>query len=534
MSTSVNPNRNPGQPQGGGGETILVIDDTVINLKVIAATLRSDGYRVHLASTAEQGLMTLRTMRPDLILVDIQLPGMSGLEFTRQVKANPSTEHIVVVALTASVDRDSQQRAYDAGCDGFIGKPIDTRTIGSRVRAYLQGDAAPESLEEGTESPAGLAFSGPEMEGLRRKFLAESSREVRRILEFLNVRVDAAATARLFHQWIGSAGALGYNEIAERARAAETLLNIQGWTKAALREHLEALAQALSKPSEVAHTPIPADILQQVRGRRVALIGFGDEEADKICEALESARALPRMFGADEPVDSEAFRDCSVAIVHVRPETLASAWLSPASAPSALPLMLLGAREHILGLDPQVQSRAFEYLIDGWQPEESVMRLSFALSRAEAHRLLHDGTEDGRGLAGRSDVSKGGDKATQPPAANPGILIADDDSHVVSLVGATLNRLGMEFRTASDGVEALRIIREIRPRAAVLDVNMPGLDGFEVLAAIRQAALPVKVILLTARQQEADILRGFQLGADDYVVKPFNPLELAARLKRLL
>jgi DNA-binding response OmpR family regulator len=63
---------------------------------------------------------------------------------------------------------------------------------------------------------------------------------------------------------------------------------------------------------------------------------------------------------------------------------------------------------------------------------------------------------------------------------------------------------------------------------------MPGMDGFEVLAAIRQAGLPVKIIILSARQQERDVLRGFELGADDYVVKPFIPLELAARLRRLL
>jgi DNA-binding response OmpR family regulator len=92
----------------------------------------------------------------------------------------------------------------------------------------------------------------------------------------------------------------------------------------------------------------------------------------------------------------------------------------------------------------------------------------------------------------------------------------------------------MECRSAVDGVEALRIVREICPRAAVLDVNMPGMNGFEILATIRREALPVKVVLLTARRQEADILRGFQLGADDYVIKPFNPMELAARLKRLL
>jgi two-component system alkaline phosphatase synthesis response regulator PhoP len=63
---------------------------------------------------------------------------------------------------------------------------------------------------------------------------------------------------------------------------------------------------------------------------------------------------------------------------------------------------------------------------------------------------------------------------------------------------------------------------------------MPGMDGYEVLAAMRAESLPVRVILLTARQQESDIVRGFTLGADDYVVKPFSPLELVARLKRLI
>jgi len=74
----------------------------------------------------------------------------------------------------------------------------------------------------------------------------------------------------------------------------------------------------------------------------------------------------------------------------------------------------------------------------------------------------------------------------------------------------------------------------VHPQAAVLDVNMPGMDGYEVLAAIRQEQHQIRVLMLTARQQENDILRGFTLGADDYVIKPFSPIELTARLKRLL
>src|SRR5207237_535818 len=103
-----------------------------------------------------------------------------------------------------------------------------------------------------------------------------------------------------------------------------------------------------------------------------------------------------------------------------------------------------------------------------------------------------------------------------------------------AVVRSALQSLGMDVRPASSGSEALRLIREVSPHAAVLDVNMPGMDGFEVLAAIRKEGLPVRVVMLTARQHEKDVLRGFELGADDYVVKPFNPLELVARLKRLL
>lgn len=114
------------------------------------------------------------------------------------------------------------------------------------------------------------------------------------------------------------------------------------------------------------------------------------------------------------------------------------------------------------------------------------------------------------------------------------VLIADDDPTVLALVCASLQNFGMDCQTSSDGSTALDVIRRERPQAAILDVSMPGMDGYQVLSAIRSEKLPVRVLLLTARQQEQDILRGFTLGADDYLVKPFNPMELVARLKRLL
>jgi len=178
-------------------------------------------------------------------------------------------------------------------------------------------------------------------------------------------------------------------------------------------------------------------------------------------------------------------------------------------------LVFVGSRDHVLALDPAVQSMAGECLMGSWEPEEALVRLSLALSR---------------------QVDAGPSAAAAPGAKHQRsvVVIADDDPAVVALVAATLQNFGMECHGASNGPEALEQIRQHRPQAAVLDVNMPGMDGYQVLAAIRAESLPLRVVLLTARQQENDVIRGFALGADDYVVKPFSPLELAARLKRLL
>jgi len=119
-------------------------------------------------------------------------------------------------------------------------------------------------------------------------------------------------------------------------------------------------------------------------------------------------------------------------------------------------------------------------------------------------------------------------------SGRPRVLVADDDPVVLSLVRTAIENFGMECVTVQDGRAAAETIRRTRPHAAVLDVNMPAMDGYEVLSTIRSEELPVRVILLTARQQESDVIRGFTLGADDYIVKPFSPMELVARIKRLL
>lgn len=118
----------------------------------------------------------------------------------------------------------------------------------------------------------------------------------------------------------------------------------------------------------------------------------------------------------------------------------------------------------------------------------------------------------------------------------PVILIADDDELLRTIVEHKLAARGYRVLAAADGDEALRLIGEQRPALVVLDAMMPGADGFEVLRLMKENAALAKipVVMLTARKLESDIVRALQLGASDYLLKPFIPEELALRIGRLL
>jgi DNA-binding response OmpR family regulator len=122
------------------------------------------------------------------------------------------------------------------------------------------------------------------------------------------------------------------------------------------------------------------------------------------------------------------------------------------------------------------------------------------------------------------------------PVTGPLLLIADDDEDILELLAFRLERAGYEVVRARHGEEALRLALEHMPSLAVLDVMMPGLDGYEVTRRLRSDArtIAMPVILLTARAQASDISRGMAAGADDYIKKPFNARDLKERIERLL
>ncbi len=132
--------------RNGSGDSrrasVLIVDDNPLNLKLVRVLLAVEGYDVRTATDSDEALAVLAAFHPRLILMDIQLPGMDGLELTRRLKADPASSDICIIAITAFAMKGDEERARAAGCDDYIAKPIDTRALPGIVARHLAGSVA--------------------------------------------------------------------------------------------------------------------------------------------------------------------------------------------------------------------------------------------------------------------------------------------------------------------------------------------------------------------------------------------------------
>jgi CheY-like chemotaxis protein len=235
-----------------------------------------------------------------------------------------------------------------------------------------------------------------------------------------------------------------------------------------------------------------------LEGKTIAIAGLPASATLQIAERLELEGAQWLAFREGDPSSA---KNADALICDV---ATARRLASPA------PVLVLGTIDQFSGAGV---ASSGDFL--AWPPlqtDEMVVRLRRLLERPEGARPRRRTRE------------------------RPLILTADDDPTTTAIIRAVVTRNGMDCQVAANGKQALEMAKTALPDAMVLDVNMPYLDGFEVLAALRaEPSLGgTAVIMLTSVQQESDVVRGFSLGADDYVVKPFNPMELLARLRRVV
>ncbi len=250
---------------------------------------------------------------------------------------------------------------------------------------------------------------------------------------------------------------------------------------------------------------------EALAGKRTALIGFDEASAAELTRILTEADVFTRSVSLKVGPSANILKPFELILVNLEGAT-GTSWLDPQELSSAVDRCIGVGRPPMLLMlvsEARVSYRAFCV----WPARSDELLLRCVLA-------LRPGSQLG----------------PRPLPTGSTIVLADDDPSITALVRLALQRNGMTCETASNGGDALELINRIKPCATVLDVGMPNIDGFEVLSRIRSAPeiAQTRVILLTGSEQEADVIRGFSLGADDYVTKPFNPMELMMRLKRLL
>ena len=406
--------------------TVLVIEDNAKNMKLVRLLLQMGDFRVREAVDAEKGIALAKQDRPDLILMDIQLPGMDGLQATGLIKADPQLGTIPVVALTSYAMEGDKACALEAGCDGYITKPIDTVTFIDVIRTYipsLSADEAPPQKER-------------QHNAVRILIVDDDPKNVKLMCGML-IRDD-------YELWTATDGPSALERVRE--------------------------------------TPLDLILLD------VMMPGMDGYEVTRRLKAGDETKAIPII----------------------------------------LITALDGPEDRARGLE----AGAEEFLTKPVNPVEIEARIQsmLKLKRYKDQLAIRACSEDRT----CSDVA-----AVEPPRPadhQQCILIVEDDPKDLKLLKSHLNSSEYTIEFVRNGSNAIETITRQRFDLILLDILLPGMDGFEICRRIKQMddARDTQVVLITCLSDMENKIRGVELGADDYLIKPIDPRELQARVKVLL
>ena len=258
-------------------------------------------------------------------------------------------------------------------------------------------------------------------------------------------------------------------------------------------------------------------IQQSLAGRRFALLGFDTLEGDSIVAALGTVRGIGHVIGARPAIPGlNSFSPFDACFINASAGPVGEQ-AAPIDliARSRKPAVIVGTLDELTAQFAVVADLNRDFILRPCQPEELLLR---------AYRILR--------FVDAAEV------AVQAPARNGSrrIVIADDDATTIVMMSTILKHFNFECEVASDGEQAIDLARKNKPDLVLLDVSMPHMNGFEALAKLRSNVdtKDTRVILVSAHHDEAEVVKGFSLGADDYVTKPFNSGELMARINRVL
>lgn len=431
------------KPEDRRQATILAVDDDPAVLEAVRFILEPHGVKVEALMEPERFWEALESAAPDVVLLDVDMPRVNGLELCRVLRNDPRWKSVPVVFLTSRVDPTTVQAVFAAGADDFVSKPFVGPELGARIQNRLERVRLQRSLAE-TDALTGV----PNRRG---------SEEV--LERFL--RLAAGQGDPLAFGVVDLDCFKGINDRCGHAVGDEVLARV---------------ARLLQKRFRA------QDIVARWGGEEFVVGMYGMDKADgvqRLAEALEVLREEPFTASGQPP-----FRVTFSAGVAEFPGD---------------------------GRDLQSLYRAADAAM-------------YVAKQAGRDRVLPTGWTPGQGEGPRS----------------VDVLVVEDDPAIARLLEHALETRGLRHEWVDNGQDAARLLTgsapELRARVVLLDVDLPGLDGLGVLRLLSGERMldRMRVIMLTVRSHEAEVVRALELGAFDHVSKPFSVPVLLQRIRRAL
>lgn len=533
------------------GTEILVVDDQPELSSAYAHILSSAGFKTAQAHTGADAIRLTRELKPDLVLLDVALPDMSGLECCRHIKADSELLHTFIIHLSGTqTSSDAQAEGLEAGADGFLTKPIQRRTLLAYVNALLRIKSAEEELRKSEE---------------RHRLLANELLESNRRLEEYN-RLKAEFVANMSHELRTPLTAIiGFSQLAQLTSGAELPPSAVDAFDRILRNgrHLLSLVD---------------DVLDisKIEAGRMKLHCEHFDVAEVVGAAFNELQSLATRKG----LDYQFYPRVSLPLAFTDPLRVRQIIINLLSnaikftAQGSVTIELSSAEEgefRILVSDTGIgiEQRALDLIferfrqVDGSRTrsaggaglglsiagkivnllggritvvstpgEGSTFEVAIPLVAPEATQQDTSDSHDFNPLdVGVMEFGPEGNGALERDG-RPLVLVVEDDNDAAQLLSHTISRAGYQVMVATDGNKGLGLAREFIPSIITLDVMMPGHDGWQTLKALKQDARTAQIPVIICSIVDNRVL-GYNLGASDYLLKPVEPQRLVSALQNV-